>query len=329
MSLVSVVVPIYNCEKDIEKSVKSILAQSYQNLQVILVDDGSTDASGMLCDRLAAVDKRVLVLHKSNGGVSSARNAGMEKCLGEYVLFVDSDDYLYPEAVQILVSTAQENAAEMVIFGFCYNNVTNKTRCDNLPGSDYIGAASDFVESICPELVRREFFNPPWNKLIRRELIEKNGLRFNERISICEDMAFSMQLLMHVEKLAVVNKVLYDYCIKESGSLVFKYNENFIEAVKYYLSCSRECVEKYENSMGVWKVVQRICCNRVYMHFLKLCSRQNVDNKLLRQEKRKLFESEELAACIDGVEGIKKLYFGMLKSNMFFGNRIWAKMKGF
>lgn len=114
-ALVSVIIPVYNVEKYLKKCVDSVLNQTYRNLDIILVDDGSTDLSGKMCDELGTADKRVTVIHKQNGGLSDARNAGLNVARGEYYAFVDSDDYISSDMIEIMVNSARENSCEIAI----------------------------------------------------------------------------------------------------------------------------------------------------------------------------------------------------------------------
>lgn len=118
MELVSVIVPVYNVEKYLARCIQSVCGQSYQGLEIILVDDGSKDKSGVICDEYAEQDGRIKVIHKENGGLGDARNAGVEKAEGKYLLFVDSDDRIHENLVRDTVETAEKNQADMVIFDY-------------------------------------------------------------------------------------------------------------------------------------------------------------------------------------------------------------------
>ena len=118
MSLISVIVPIYNVEKYLSRALDSILAQTYHNWEAILVDDGSTDKSGSIADEYAQKDERFKVIHKENGGLSDARNVGMEHVTGEYLLFLDSDDFLHPQLMELCIQAAQRDSSDLVAFTY-------------------------------------------------------------------------------------------------------------------------------------------------------------------------------------------------------------------
>ena len=128
--ILSVIVPVYNSEKYLERCVESVMASSLKNLEIILVNDGSSDCSDKLCDRLAQRDKRIVVIHQQNAGVSAARNRGLEKAEGKYFAFVDSDDYIEPDMYEKMIASMEKNDADLVCCGFCreYSGETRRTK---------------------------------------------------------------------------------------------------------------------------------------------------------------------------------------------------------
>lgn len=124
--MLSVIVPVYNVEKYLARCIDSILKQSYSDLEIILVDDGSTDNSGKICDQYREIDDRIVVIHKQNGGLSDARNVGMKKANGQYLAFVDSDDFIHPRMYEILMNLLLDYKADMVISNFAYYDEEKK-----------------------------------------------------------------------------------------------------------------------------------------------------------------------------------------------------------
>lgn len=191
--LISVVVPVYNVEKTIVRCVESILNQTFTNWELILVDDGSIDHSGIICDEYALKDNRVLVFHKENGGVSSARNMGLDKAIGKYITFVDSDDWIEKEFLEKLLS-----------------NVCPDTDC-------IIGAMSDedilILEKDKFLYLKRMFisgFTTVWNKIFDRKFIESNNLRF-EPIRYSEDFIFFVKAICMAKQIKYIKDALYHY----------------------------------------------------------------------------------------------------------------------
>ncbi len=213
--LVSIIVPVYNVEEYLGRCVDSLLTQTYQNLQIILVDDGAKDGSGAICDAYAAKDPRVQVIHKENGGLSSARNAGIDAAQGAFLEFVDSDDWIEPDAVESLLRVAQAHQTELVVGGRW--DVKEKTG-EKRPG-------------LCPvrqevvsgeELVRRIFCwehcdSSACDKLFARRLFRK--IRFPEGV-VCEDVPIMYQIVLDAGRAAMLNKPIYNY-YHRSGSITY------------------------------------------------------------------------------------------------------------
>lgn len=213
--LVSVIVPVYNVEDYLGRCVESILAQTYQNLEIILVDDGAKDSSGSICDAYAAKDHRIRVIHKENGGLSSARNAGIDIARGEYLKFVDSDDWIEPDAVENLLSMALEHQVELVVGGRW----------------DVKAATGEKRKGLCPqnrevipgaELVRRIFRwagcdSSACDKLFHRRLFR--GIRFPLGM-VCEDVPVMYKIVLDAGRAALLDKPVYNY-FHRSGSITY------------------------------------------------------------------------------------------------------------
>ena len=228
MELVSVIVPVYNAEARLSRCVESILKQDWPALEVILVDDGSRDGSGALMDEFARRDSRVKVVHKPNGGVSSARNRGLEEARGAYIQVADADDWLPLEATKLLVREMESSGAQMVIGDFyrvVEENVARKGSIDRggvLTRREY---ADEMMRSPADL-----YYGVLWNKLYRREIIQREHLRMDENVSFSEDMIFNLEYLLHAETIAVLKAPVYYYHLTR-GSLV-EQNMDLASAVK-------------------------------------------------------------------------------------------------
>ena len=204
---VSVIVPVYNAAAVLARGVDSILAQSFQDFELILVDDGSSDDSGAICDEYAARDSRVKVFHQTNAGVSAARNAGLRAACGEWVTFVDSDDMVLDCFLASLVAAVGRD--ESVDLAYCgYAIVDGKTSIKTFKTETYIGKKQIHDALTQTDLLYR---CSPWAKLFRRSVIVENGLRFDENLSISEDRLFLYNYLVHVRGIAVTSQVGYLY----------------------------------------------------------------------------------------------------------------------
>lgn len=213
--LVSVIVPVYNVEEYLGRCVDSILTQTYRNLEVILVDDGAKDASGAICDSYAQKDPRVRVVHKENGGLSSARNAGIDIAQGTYLEFVDSDDWLEPDAVEAMLGLAQCHQVELVVAGRW--DVSAKT------GEKKKGLCPLLQEAVSgEELVRRIFRwencdSSACDKLFHRRLFRE--MRFPLGV-VCEDVPIMYRIVLDAGCIAMLDRPVYNY-YHRSGSITY------------------------------------------------------------------------------------------------------------
>lgn len=212
--LISVIMPVYNAEKTLEQSAASVLSQSYRNLELILVDDGSRDQSKALCLKLAQSDPRVRFLSQENAGPAIARNRALDIMRGEYVMFVDSDDLLSPGACRLMLDALGEN--ELVIAHYYFKLGSSETNRGLLDGSRTLNEQEFFAQ-----LVKRPgsyYFSVLWNKLYRAELIRSQNLRFDPFLTWGEDFAFNMQYYHSVSRgVALLDTPMYHY-IKNTGS---------------------------------------------------------------------------------------------------------------
>lgn len=204
---ISVIVPVYNVEKYLPRCIDSILSQTFTDFELLLIDDGSPDNCGKICDEYAAKDSRVRVFHKPNGGVSSARNLGLDNARGEWIAFIDSDDYVDVDYLEELVSFKINSGAELVAIstkvGETEKSVTLSNNQFSLVFSKY-----KFVN-----------FCPPWGKLFVRELITKQNLRFNEKVRLGEDVMFVLLYLLSIEKITLLSSNKYHYELERPDSL--------------------------------------------------------------------------------------------------------------
>ena len=203
--LISIVVPIYKVEKYLPRCIESILGQTYTNFELILVDDGTPDRSGIICDRYAEKDSRIRVIHKENGGVSTARNAGIDAAKGEWITFVDSDDWVKENYLEVLVSPLDFDDYDMTIGVLEWRAISCQTQ-------EYDGFSITTGESYKIEraLNGSELLGP-WLKLFSLNTIKNNGLRFSEGITLGEDAIFVAKYLKCCKKIYMTGKAIYCY----------------------------------------------------------------------------------------------------------------------
>ena len=212
----SVIIPVYNAEETIHRCVDSLLNQNYPDMEIILVNDGSKDRSGEICKEYAAQYDAIVYIEKSNGGVSSARNTGLDIAKGKYVLFVDSDDYVSENYFRTLDTLCADFDYDCVFFSQC---VVEGTKYTNRVLTPFVSQNIDeCVPKFC-EAYYRKYLNPPHNKRYLRSIIEENQLRFSESLSIGEDKVFSFQYVLHCKSCCITSEVLYSICIDNQDSL--------------------------------------------------------------------------------------------------------------
>lgn len=214
---VSIIVPVYKAEKYIHRCVDSLLAQTFADFEVILVDDGSPDNSGKICDEYASIDSRVKVFHKENGGVSSARQYGLDNATGEYVIHADPDDWVEQDMLGSLYNCAVSQNADMVICDFFVNQgeqqIYRKQQPSMLEHNTVLRELFQQLHGSC------------WNKLVRRVCFSNFNVRFPKNFSFCEDLYVNASLLVHDITVSYLPKAFYHYVLGvNDNSIVGKYN---------------------------------------------------------------------------------------------------------
>ena len=213
MERISVIVPIYKVEAYLDRCIQSIVAQTYQNMEIILVDDGSPDNCPAICDAWAEKDSRIRVIHQENGGLSDARNAGLEIATGEYIAFVDSDDSIHPDFLERLYQALTEQGADVAE---CAVNYVDEAGNILRQRSAAEVAAMDKLEALRRLVLEDGVYQTVWNKLYRRGVIE--DIPF-EKGKLNEDEFWTYRVFDRIEKLAVVQKPLYHY-LQRGGSII-------------------------------------------------------------------------------------------------------------
>lgn len=206
---VSIIIPVYKAEKWLEKCIDSCIQQTYKNIEIILIDDGSPDSSGEICDSYSRADERVIVIHQENQGVSSARNKGISVSKGEYIIFVDSDDWIKSNMIEELLRVSNcDNGYELVICGYdVINNVHKISSCSFFE-------KYECINEILTELSTRKklsMFQTPWNKLYISRVIKDNNIRFDESLKYGEDFSFVLKYIENIHSCTITDNCLYSF----------------------------------------------------------------------------------------------------------------------
>ncbi len=240
--MVSVIVPVYKSELTLERCVNSLLEQDYEDIEILLVVDGPPDGSGVLADKLAQSDERIRVINQENQGVSKARNRGIREAKGEYIRFLDSDDYVEKHSITPMVEAMERDGSDLVIAGFHHLYFADKIT--KVPEAEGTFLRSESAEAMKNVYVGG-FLNMPWNKLFRAEKIKA---QFPTDRTLGEDLLFNMQYILEAEKISVIKECVCEYIQDDRGTtLSTKKRDDKIETALYLCEKSKE----FFKSLGV------------------------------------------------------------------------------
>lgn len=242
-NLVSIIVPVYNAESTLRRCIESILNQEYRDIELILVNDGSSDSSAEICDEYAEKDLRVKVIHKENTGVSDSRNVGIRMATGDYLQFVDADDWITSEATKLMVREATQNQCELVITDF-YRVIGKRVAQKGSIKESGILTREELAENIM-ENPADFYYGVLWNKLYRRDIVFEHQIKMDERISWCEDFLFNLEYILHINRISILQVPTY-YYLKNDGSLVSQ-SKNISKVVRTKLRIFEFYNEFYKN----------------------------------------------------------------------------------
>lgn len=255
MPEVSIIVPVYNSESYLRQCINSILNQTFKDFELVLIDDGSKDESGAILDKYEQEDSRIIVIHKPNSGVSSARNAGIELIKGRYVLFIDSDDYVSDDYIQTMIQNIEGH--EWVFSGIRDFASDRRDNPFMFPESTYnLNTEKDYAE-----FINLGLFNAPFPKLYVTSIIKENFIRFNTKISFAEDRDFNLRYLQYVKLVRTIPYIGYNYRGDTPGSLTKTATRN---QVTY--DCEQWELERYNIEKRGYKNMNTF----IYSHLFNL-----------------------------------------------------------
>lgn len=235
--MISVIIPVYNAEKTMARCIDSVLEQTYQDFEILLIDDGSTDGGGVICRTYVDKDHRIRYIKKENGGVSTARNRGIDEAQGKYITFIDSDDWIENDALSALLRAAVKYDADLV-----------SPRCRGVfftatgEFEKYVFDKDDFIKVVKDNDLQKEFDNllkasllySVCGRLFRRSFLLDNKIRFNPECKVLEDFCFTLNCLSVMSTFAHINKITYNYVVINDGSYQFKRNSlAFLSSIDY------------------------------------------------------------------------------------------------
>lgn len=338
--LVTIVLPIYNVEKYLERCLESIVNQTYRDLEIILVDDESPDKCPLICDNWAERDKRIKVIHKKNEGLGFARNTGIENATGEYIFFLDSDDYVAKDTIEKLYRIAQREKAQIVNYGFCKVGKDGLIKTKHIPNpKKLVYTGKEVQEEFLPNLIGPDLCTGENAKLwmsicgsfYSMELIEEAKWRLvSEREIISEDFYSLLCLYKDVKKVAVLPDALYFYCENET-SLTHTYREDRYDKIKYFY---KQCV-KICNHIGYGKEVRKrlsypYLSNTISA--LKMIEGADLTPQKKKEVYKRIFEDEMLHEVLDNLEikkekKARKVFLLTIKYKLYFMSKIFLRVK--
>ena len=316
-ALISVIVPVYNVEKYLEKCIDSICNQTYRNLEIILVNDGSTDKSGILCGKFKIKDSRIIVIHKENGGLSDARNAGIDIANGEVLGFVDSDDYIMPEMYEKMLNIMYANDLDIVQCGYkkVYENYDNINDIFINKTDIKIFNRNEAFEHFCDNNILKAV---SWNKIYKKELF--NNIRFPKG-KIHEDEFTTPRLILESNKVACIQAEYYRYLQRESSIMNSKYSIRNLDIIDVYSSrCN--LISRYEEYKHLLPFIKYHYCINIGIQFAKMRkSNFNLEGfkvKELKNIQKVLMKELLFNNTVSMIKKIKLLMFYMVPSLSFY-----------
>ncbi len=285
---VSIIVPVYNCEKYIKKCIESIIVQTYKDWELILIDDGSKDDSLRICKQYSKKDSRIIVLTQKNKGSGLARNYGIDKSTGEYIMFCDSDDFLSNNAIKKFIELALEGKWDLIISGyneFKYLSNGNIKLCgENIAMNKEIFSQEE-ARNFYIELHEKYLNQAPWAKLYKSNIVKENKVYFGD-FRRCQDTVFNIKYYEYVKTIKIVNDKLYNYQTPNGNIYISKFPSNMIDIRK-------EIDSLITNTLKEWKVYDekaRIYLNSVLATDIIVCCRLNyLNNWNFNKEQQKLY----------------------------------------
>ena len=328
--VVSVVLPIYNVEKYLNRCVKSVINQSYKNLEIILVDDGSSDNSPAFCEDWKKKDSRIKVVHKKNAGLGYARNTGIENATGEYICFFDSDDYIALDTIEKAYSQAIKEKSDVVVFGFCNVKSNVETEKVVIPKTEKVTYSGSEVQNlfladlIGPDVkngTQTNLWMSAWASMYSLDMIKKASWKFvSEREIISEDIYSLLELYKYVNSVSVLSEALYFYC-ENVGSLTHTYKKNRYNKIKDFYNA---CYQLIENNGYGAVVLDRIAYPYLSntIAALKMIILSDASQNVKKHEVKEIVDDEHLQTVLrrtnyDKEKLTRTLLLNLMKSKQY------------
>ncbi len=341
-SKISIIVPVYNTEQYLEKCLDSLINQTYNNIEILLIDDGSKDNSGKICDEYAKKDKRIKVIHQKNSGVSRARNNGLDNFTGNYVMFVDSDDWIEPNTCEILLKKIILEKKDMVIYNFykerkniCEKNKDYYCELENIPSNEI--QAKILAPTLNIKGIKCNGLSLACNKIISGKIVKKHRFMFEGEKAIFEDGIFYYLLFENAINVGLSNDFLYHYRML-STSATQAYNKSISHINNIIVDTIEHVRENhkndlyYEESLSIRKLINLVYMLNVYINHKD--SNQSLSKKIIQikaEAKKPEYANIYNMINVKNLNKKLKLYHFLFKNNMYLlliiANTIENKIK--
>ncbi|MER2227471.1 MAG: glycosyltransferase family A protein [Carnobacterium sp.] len=287
-TLISVIVPVFNAEDHLMRTITSILNQTYSHLELILIDDGSTDRSFQICQQYKKTDHRIRVIQQENSGVSVARNVGIDASVGELLIFVDSDDYIEENMMEVLISCSSESN-ELVVYGYYIHNLDkgNEVLLNSGNRENKKITVAEMVSDFW-RYYESGVTNSPWNKLYVSSIIKENQIYFPVGVKLGEDVVFNLNYFNQISHIKVIDKYLYHYLLYPNQS-TRQVNLNISEDMVFFLTQIESFIQHYNGFKSHPKNLEHHQ-QQLYKHMLTALKMAYQTNQITRQERLKYVE---------------------------------------
>lgn len=284
--LISIIIPVFNSDKYLRRCVDSILSQTFGDFELILVDDGSTDLSLKVCEEYKLSDTRVRVFHKENGGVSTARNFGLNQAKGKWIGFIDSDDWIENECFNYCFDNGCLDKFDLIMFSCVWSDDSR------LP--DKLCESIDDFKSILPLFIDKITFVTPWCKFFKKHILDQNNIMFDTSLSSAEDTLFSFEYLKHVRKMKLMSDEFYHYDVSQNVSSLSKKKNRSWNTEEYLLKQIFSVVNELENIFEVDLTKFRCLMGESRLNkYLATCS--DLSYNSVRKRLKKITRNNELS----------------------------------
>ena len=322
MMKISFIIPVYNCKAYLSACVDSIRTVNAEDYEILLIDDGSTDGSGAVCDELAEKFPEIRVVRQSNAGVSAARNRGIRESQGDYILFLDADDAVYSDRLYNASLVVQREKPDMLIFGMSFDYYFHDRlyRRDELVYPEEGMLTKQQWTKVLEELYWCNALSPVWNKFIRREILEHNNIRFADGLIEMEDFVFSIECLRYCDKVRLMPEVIYQYRQPEKEKNTY-HRLCRIDSLSAYMEPFEKCIDSLiqETEMDATEAQRmRRIVDKVYLNFFNERIRF-ASPEAIRQVAQDMLKS----AYAEVIELENPKLFGKLKSGSW--NSVWMQ----